>query len=569
MKSAISWGAIPLLAAGLLAQTTTPSSTGKKPAARAKSTTQVSAEDVKALREAVAAQQQQIQQLRDEMSRRDAAWQQALQQQQTAQQQAVQAQSAAADAQQKAAAAADAANAQRDTVAKLNSDLADVKNNLTSDAVAVQEGQRRTQALEALVGRFRFSGDVRVRGENFNQQGTQDRNRARVRVRFGMDGKLNEDFIAGFAIATGSLGDPSSSNETLTNAFDRKTIGLDRGFITYNPVAHPWLSLTGGKWAYSWQRTSATFDPDINPEGFNEKFSFDVHKGPVQNVTVQGMELLYSEVSAGQDSFALGMQASTRVQFGRLTTNASLLSLKWNRPDALLSESAFAVGATSTGYTPTGGTPVTGIPVPGEGQGCASGTVAFTKYPPCVFAPNGLTNATFIDSKGVAHFYSGFNYIDLILNNQIRTNWSRLPVNLIAEFLDNPDAEEHPLNTKGAVLTNLGSQNKEYGFDFSIGQLRNKNDFQVGYAWNREEQDAVIASFVESDQRAPTNILQNRFYALWKLRSNTVAGFTWWHGRTLNTNLDNNAASINKTVAKAGETEPYLNRLQFDLIYTF
>ena len=124
------------------------------------------------------------------------------------------------------------------------------------------------------------------------------------------------------------------------------------------------------------------------------------------------------------------------------------------------------------------------------------------------------------------------------------------------------------------VLGNLGSQNKEYGFDASVGQTKNKNDIQIGYSWLREEQDAAIASFVESDQRAPTNILQNRFYALWKLRSNTLASFTWWRGRVLNTYLENNAALFNNysalpTITKAGEQEPYLDRLQFDLIYTF
>jgi hypothetical protein len=130
------------------------------------------------------------------------------------------------------------------------------------------------------------------------------------------------------------------------------------------------------------------------------------------------------------------------------------------------------------------------------------------------------------------------------------------------------------LDTKGNVLANLGSQNKEYGGDFSIGQNRNKNDLQFGYAFSREEQDSVIASFVESDQRAPTNILQNRVYALWKLRSNTLASFTWWHGRVLNTLLENNAALFNNytsvpTIKTAGQQEPYLNRFQFDLIYTY
>jgi hypothetical protein len=185
-----------------------------------------------------------------------------------------------------------------------------------------------------------------------------------------------------------------------------------------------------------------------------------------------------------------------------------------------------------------------------------------------------MTNATFVDSKGVPHFYSGYNYADFILPNQIQTGFTRLPVNILLEFLDNLDAENHPLDTKGKVISTLGSQNKEYGFDVSVGQVKNKNDIQVGYAWYREEQDAAIASFVESDQRAPTNILQNRIYALWKLRSNTLASFTWWHGRALNTNLENNVALFNNyssiaTITKPGQQEPYLNRLQFDLIYTF
>src|SRR5437899_2186426 len=111
-----------------------------------------------------------------------------------------------------------------------------------------------------------------------------DRNRARIRVRFGFEGKLNDDFTAGVAIATGSLGDPTTTNETFTNFFDRKTIGLDKAYITYNPVAHKWLSLTAGKFAYQWQRTQVTGDPDINPEGFNQKLSFDTHMPFVKNV---------------------------------------------------------------------------------------------------------------------------------------------------------------------------------------------------------------------------------------------------------------------------------------------
>jgi hypothetical protein len=543
----------------------------------------VTAKEVQDLKEAVAAQQQQIrqqnqvvEQLRSQLQQLVDATQQANAAAQKAASGVDAAQTTAAQAQQSATQAKSAAD-------QAASNAADVKSALAVVDTTTQDQRRQLSALESLVGRFRYSGDVRIRGESYFQTGVPDDNLARIRVRFGMDGQLNQDFIAGIALATGSLGNPTSTNETLTNVFDRKTIALDRGFITYNPVAHSWLSLTGGKFAYPWQRTSVTFDPDLNPEGFDEKASFNF-SGPVQNVNIQGIELLYNQANGkpgipSQDSYALGMQIAGRIVFGPWTVTPSFLSLKWNRPDAILQQSAFATGATTTGYqppTPTGGptpSPITGIPIPGEGQGCAKGT-SFPSFPPCVFAPNGMTNATYVDSKGVPHFYSGYNYADFILPNQIQTGFARLPVNILLEFLDNLDAENHPLNTKGAVIRTLGSQNKEYGFDVGVGQVKNKNDIQVGYAWYREEQDAAIASFVESDQRAPTNILQNRIYALWKVRSNTLASFTWWHGRALNTNLENNVALFNNyssvaTITKPGQQEPYLNRLQFDLIYTF
>ena len=566
MKSVLRWCVVPLLATTLVAQTAATAKPKKKTAA--KRAPAVTAQDVQSLRDALAAQQKQIEDLRQEMQSRETALQQAQQQAQQAQQQLQQAQTTATDAQQKAAAAQNVADEQKDTVAKLNNDMADVKTTLTNTAVSAQDEQKRMSALEGLIGRFRLNGDVRVRGESFFHNGVQDRNRARIRVRFGFDGKLNEDFTAGIALATGTLGDPTTTNETLTNFFDRKTIALDRGYITYNPVAHRWFSATGGKFAYLWQRTSVTGDPDLNPEGFNVKLSFDTNTPLLKNFTVQAINMLFNEVSGGTDSYALGGQVSSKFQIGPLTTTPSFLILKWNKPDAILQASAFAVAANTTGFQPTGTPtppPVTGIPVPGEGPGCAKG-VGLPSFAPCAFAPNGMTNATYVDPGGKPHFYSQWMYADFILNNQIKTGLSRLPLNLLLEYEQNLDAKDHPLDSAGNVIPNLSSQNKEYGGDISIGQTKNKNDVQFGYAWLRQEQDSVLASFAESDQRAPTNILQHRIYALWKPRSNTVASFTWWHGRTLNTFLEN---AVKATGVSAGQTEPYLNRLQFDLIYTF
>lgn len=601
MNGVLKAGVVMLLASSLLAQTKT--AVKKKPGKPVDA-------DVQALKEAVAAQQQQIQALQRQLQQTNQQLQQTSQQFQTAQQQL---QQAAADAQQKAAAVESEA-AHKDAVDQLNSKLSDVQTTLTNNALTEQEQQKRFSGLEDALGRFRWTGDVRVRGESYFQKYSgctlcNDRNRARVRVRFGFEGKLNEDFTAGISLATGTLGDPTTTNETLTNNFDRKTIGLDRGYVNYNPVAHKWLSVTAGKFAFTWQRTSVTFDPDVNPEGFVEKFSKDFSSVPVvKNLNVQFMQLLYNEVTgnssrslglfgAGHDSFAVGGQIGGRLEplkFWTLTPSFTILN--WRNPDAVLNSSAFAVGSTNTGTTITiSGTPTTiTLTAPGEGPGCATikGAPGFpqvattTLVGGCAFAANGMTNSTYLDSNLNAHFLSGFLYADLILNSQFKTGKPRLPINLLLEYENNLNAADHPYDYTatgvGSTSTpnaSLGKQSHAYLADISIGQQKKKGDIQVGYAFLRQEQDATIASWGESDQRAPTNVLQHRIYGLWRVAPNTTASFTWWHGRTLDPYLENailapgmsvsTAAGTGHLVPGSGAQEPWLNRLQFDLIYTF
>jgi Skp family chaperone for outer membrane proteins len=560
--------------AGPAGQTTSSgaATTKTKRTTKKSSSTADLSQQLQQMKQAIDAQQQQIQQLRQEMQAKDASYQQAQQQ---AQQQLQQAQSAASEAQSKASSFESTANEQKASVDRLSTDVTDLKSNMTNAALSAQDEQKRVSAVEGLLGRFRFNGDVRVRGESFFQnysacKNCLDRNRARIRVRFGFDGKLNEDFIAGVAVATGSLGDPTTTNETLTNFFDRKTFQLDRGYITYNPVGHKWLSLTGGKFPYTWQRTSVTFDPDLNPEGFSEKLSWDLKTSVLKNLSVQGMQLLWSENNSASflraaDSFAVGGQISGKIEIGRFSSTPSIGVLNWRNTDAIFNASGFAVQATATPVPATGSTTTQVTGLPGEGPGCQN---AESTVVDCTFAPNGFTNASFVGPDGKPHFASKFLYGDLILNNTVKTPIAKLPFNLILEAENNLRAAGHPLDAKGKIRTDLGRQSHAYLIDASIGQTKNKNDFQLGYAWVRQEQDSVISSVNESDQRAPTNILQHRVYALWKLRANTVAGYTLWIGHTLNPNLQHAALAPGWTTA-LGSTEPNLKRMQFDLIYSF
>jgi putative porin len=554
MKSSLVMAMVAVWTATLWAQTPT-NKTRKAPASRSTTLTK----DVQALRETVAAQQQQMEAQRQQMDQLKSQLQQLLDAAQQASATAQKVQVSAEQAQATAVQAQQSATDAQRLADQASSSAAEAKTALAVVDRQSKDEDKKVSALQDLVGRFRLSGDIRLRGEDIFQDclACVTRNRARLRVRFGVDGRLNENFMGGFALATGSLGDLTSANESLTNFFERKTIGLDRGYITFNPVAARWLSLTGGKFAYTWARTSLTLDPDINPEGFNQKFSWDLKTPFLKNFTVQGMQLLYNEVAKGDDSFALGGNVSAAFELGPLTTTPSFTLIDWGFPDAILNASAFATQATTSGTPP--------IQVPGEGPGCATGS-GLPSVPPCAIASNGMTNATFVDAKGQRHFLSGFEYADFILNSQLKTGLSRFPLNLVLEYENNLKAASHPLDSKGKVITSIGSQNQAYLGEISIGQIKSKNDLQFGYGFWRSGQDSILATFSESEQRAATNIIEHHIFASWRVRSNVVAAYNAWIGRTLTSNLQHAVLAPGVT---PGETEPFLMRHQFDLIYSF
>jgi hypothetical protein len=116
------------LSAGAWAQTSTPPATTTKkkhPAATAPAPPAVSSADVQELKDALAAQQRQIQQLSLQLQQTQQNWQQA--------------QAAAADAANKAAAAQAQTSQQQQTVGALQSDVADLRTTTNNTAMALQE----------------------------------------------------------------------------------------------------------------------------------------------------------------------------------------------------------------------------------------------------------------------------------------------------------------------------------------------------------------------------------------------------------------------------------------------
>lgn len=338
-------------------------------------------------------------------------------------------------------------------------------------------------------------------------------------MRLGVEGKLGEDVSGGLFLATGSLGDnPTGTNQTLSEFFTRRAVGLDRGWVTYNPTQAKWIELTGGKFAFTWNRTSLTFDSDLNPEGFSQKFTFKPKKGALKALSVTGLQLLFNEVAApgggsfaANDSFAVGGQVSGSFDLGnRVSTTVSGLALNWQNADPIATAMATRV-----------------------------------------LRSNLLTNAT-VGTGANTRFLSQFLYVDVIADNTIRTGSDRWPVRFLFEYLNNPRART--------------DENQAVFLETSLGRLQKHKDYQFGYSFARVEQDAVLAAFNESEFRAPTNILQHRAFFQWMVQKNTTAIFTGWLGHTLDRNLQN--AAVPPTLPGQSQ-DPYVKKLQMDVIYKF
>ena len=179
------------------------------------------------LRQTLASQQQELQLLKEELGKRDREIEEARTAAATANSHAAEARAAAADA-------ANAASTVKTEVAA------------SISASELQAGEQRKKLDEKIaagnksfeekikkVGPFSFVGDFRLRDEPFfggPVNNSQVRNRERFRLRFNANVKLNDDISGGFALASGDINDPISTNQTANQYYTRKPFLLDRAF---------------------------------------------------------------------------------------------------------------------------------------------------------------------------------------------------------------------------------------------------------------------------------------------------------------------------------------------------
>jgi hypothetical protein len=162
--------------------------------------------------------------------------------------------------------------------------------------------------------RLHPEASLRLRSELGVFADIADRYRIRLRARAGALYDVGPGLDIGGRLSTGSE-DPTSSQLTLGEEFDKQPLKLDRLFVRLRRGEQ--LVLMAGKLPAVFRSRRLIWDPDVSPEGLNQAVTFGAGRGLVVHVTFG--EFILVEVENARDAFALVGQtgiAGRRGPFG-------------------------------------------------------------------------------------------------------------------------------------------------------------------------------------------------------------------------------------------------------------
>ena len=409
----------------------------------------------------------------------------------------------------------------------------------TSQPPSVEDRLKKVETRVSEIGAIKFSGDIRLRSESiFGQQNIlangdnpallgnelSPRHRMRLRARLQMRGSITDEFDWGLRFATGSFADNISTNQTLTDFFNRKPFGLDQAFITYKPKRVAGLRLQGGRFEPPWTFTEMTIDNDLMVDGFNESYTRAFKKSSLKELTFVAWQLPMLERNSafvrnangtvnidqsrrgGRDLALYGGQVRARFE------PSSNVALSLSVSDLFFSGTQFISPVQVFGSQLL--LPVT-FTIPAAGATPAQTiTTQVTISRDLLVAGNaglGLTNASNNATNRDGRLASGYNLVDMLARLDLKHS-KRWPVTLLMNFVANTQA--HDVVTAGPGGADLPLPNNEnIGFwgEIQVGQAKARGDTQFGYTFLRVEKDAVLTPFNFSDITQQSDMRAHRF----------------------------------------------------------
>jgi len=320
-------------------------------------------------------------------------------------------------------------------------------------------------ALEKSLGKdykwlkdLKFKGDYRLRYEAFNLNAAgnnDDRNRFRMRLRFGFEKKLSDEWKLGFRLATvdAAGSERTSTNASFDNAFLYKSIELDRAYATYTPL---WgeqygLEVTAGKFENPFEKGSSkiVWDGDVTPEGAYERASLGLVSTETFDIT---LPVTLGQFIVQEGNGPEGADAELFAVQGGLATSLRDISEKPIETNHLISYYHWDDYTSNTNFVAASGNP--------------------------------LNNATQLAAEEFRVFE---------VYNDVSFQVFGLPQSKI--FVD------WLINTQNRARTKLRGEDEDIAFAFGakVGKINKKGDIEAGYEYRHIEANSVPGLFNDSD----------------------------------------------------------------------
>jgi hypothetical protein len=401
-------------------------------------------------------------------------------------------------------------------------------------------GSRKEAAVEAVdvatlktaVAKYTWNADLRYRYELIQDEpatniDASSRQRDRVRMRLGVTGKPADSLTAKVQFSTVNTGDdnPRSTNQTLGETWNRKTVGIDQAYVDWK--ANRYLNLIVGKQPLPWTSTVSYFwDKDLTPEGATLRFA----NGP------WSAGLYYDWLSERSANNTL------TVDNAGLRTDAKMIGAQITRRQSI-GKVAFtgAVGYFDVRHV--------------KGEVAATGT-GCTINPAFSGSTNGNTTVTATYPNGTGGsvsctvLASDFNIFNVLL--QADTTIGRYPFSAFMDYMQNGGAEVNAVAGK-KLDTAIA-----YGFTFNRAAAA--RSWEIGYVYQTEEKDSVYGQFHDSDYDGGVTDGEG---GVVKAAYVPVAGWTVNGTYFMNKRFIDGVA-----VGSTGRKRSY-DRLQLDLNYRF
>jgi hypothetical protein len=339
---------------------------------------------------------------------------------------------------------------------------------------------------------------------------TENRNRERMRLRLGVDAKVNEQTLVGMRLATGNSSDPVSTNQTLGNTSRPYTILLEQAYLRYNMYdfdGYKRMTVWGGRMPNPWVSTDLVWDGDLNFEGVAATYRFKLGEedglsdlaniSDMLFVTVGAFPLQEIELSS-HDKWLLG------AQFGG----------EWISDG----QSRFTVALAYYDYRN----------IVGERNTLDSKLTDFTAPD---FMQKGNTLFDIRNDTDVATdrwaLASDYNEINLTMRADL-ASFSPIHVVLTGDYVKNNGFKEEQVSALTGYTETARTTGHQVQLAVGWPQITYPRDWRISAAYKHLERDAVVDAFTDSDFHLGGTDAEGWILGVeYGLMENTAFNFRW------------------------------------------